>query len=157
MKQPELEIDEVETAEVSIESEYGGEVNLENLEVSKLPNLEIKESDYNVALTPVSGGEIKKTQKLEKNAIAPQNEGFLVGGRKFNQYLIVFLSVILTVTVFPVICIFVIVAVNDIYHGRLDLEKYFTQLIALVYGLGTFLAGLGIGSFVKKEPKINSG
>lgn len=156
MRQLWIEIDEVETADVSTESVYGGEINIADLEVSKLPKPGIKEADDSVTSTIVSGGAVEKPEELEKSVIAPQNESFFDGGKRFNQVVIAIFLLIICTMVFPAVCIFVIVAVNDIYHGRLDLEKYFSLLIALVYGLGTFLAGLGIGSFVKK-PKINSG
>ena len=150
-------IEEVVTAEASTDSVNSGEVDLQDLEVSKLPEPEIKEADENVALTSVSGGTVEKTGEMEKKVIAPQEEFSFDGGKRFNQIVIAILVGLTVLVIVPAVFVFVVVAGNDIWHGRLDLEKYINLVIALIYGLGTFLAGLGTGSFIQKKTKIDSG
>jgi hypothetical protein len=132
----------------------GGEVSLQDLEVANLPNLEITETNQDVALIPIFGGEVEKLEKLEAKAKDSPKKNYFDGGKKFNQIMV---AILVGLIVVPMMFIFVIVAINDIRQGKLDLTTYVSLIGSLIAIIGTFLAGLGVGNYISGKPKTESG
>lgn len=117
-----------------------GEIQIEDLKITKIENWKIEEPDKTVDLRPVPSGTIERIDEPTKQIQAVDGKtslDLLDGGRKFNQAVTLIIVGVLAIG-------FLFVVVKGVFYGNLDFQTY-------MVGVTSFLGGLGVGYFNKKS------
>jgi hypothetical protein len=117
-----------------IPEEYGGELEIENIKVVRIPSWQINTTDGKVILVPEKDGtfEVIKVPKKEACESSPSGKAESIKSRvrrDTNQAILLCVSIILGIG-------FLAVVLGEVFRDKLDLKTYMFVVITLLTALG---------------------